>query len=163
MNAKNNKHMLFTDRNSSSGELHSSSTDCTNPHLVLTGQAPWGNVELKKADDGSIEGYLAWGNSKLQRNGFSIFGKSAWGCVDLIYEDGHLSGKMPWGNVQLTINDVEVKGDLPWGRCDLRLNGQVLGGNLPWGYANLHLAEKYHSLTDPDVIVAIAALLSDIT
>ena len=137
--------------------------ESSSDNLVLSGQAPWGGVELKKNDDGSVEGHTAWGHAKLQQDGSRIFGSTAWGGVDLNYNNGRSSGKIPWGGVNLTIDRTRLKGSLPWGGCDLKLDGQDLDGYFPWGTAHLRLGDKYHSLTDPDVILAIAALVSDKT
>jgi hypothetical protein len=68
---------------------------------------------------------------------------------------------MPWGSANLAIDETGLRGALPWSGSDLRLEGQYLKGKLPWGFASLRLGDRFHSLTDEDVLLAIAAILSD--
>ncbi|MFZ2681694.1 MAG: hypothetical protein WAZ14_01190 [Patescibacteria group bacterium] len=143
--------------------LSQSPINYADPQLVVAGQDPWGRVELRKAADGSIEGKLPCGNTKLQLEGTRIFGKSPWGSVDLTYANDRLSGRVPWGSASLTVSDIALTGKLPWGRIELRLTGQKLEGKLPWGPVHLRLGDHYNSLTDPDVLLAIAVLLADKT
>lgn len=137
--------------------------DYTNPRLVLGGQAPYGRVELLIASDGSIEGRVPYGQVKLRRDGSRIFGKSPFGNVDLTYNSGRLSGQVPYGKVELNISESALTGKIPYGRVALLLNQKNLKGRLPYGSTDLYLGNRYGSLINPDVILAIAALISDKT
>ncbi len=131
-------------------------------NLLLAGSVPWGSVELWRSRNG-IEGVLPWGTTRFQREGSRVFGESPWGHAELTYRHGLLSGEMPWGSANLIVSRTTVNGMLPWGHVHLRLQGQAITGQLPWGPVHLHLAAQFHSLTNSEVLLSVAALLSDKT
>jgi hypothetical protein len=131
--------------------------------IVISGSGPWGSVDLRATSSGVVKGNLPWGSSAMNRNGDRYSGSTPWGSTNLTYVDGQLSGSAPWGHISVRVTETSLRGSLPWGSANLTLNGKVITGSLPWGSVTLTLGDNYKSLNDPDVLLALAALLSDKT
>ncbi len=131
--------------------------------VVISGSGPWGRVDLRATSEGVVRGSLPWGNARMSRNGNQYGGNTPWGPTNMTFVDGRLSGSAPWGPVNVVISEHSLSGSLPWGPANLTLNGKVVTGSLPWGSVKLTLGDGYNSLNDPDVVLALAALLADKT
>ncbi len=134
-----------------------------NAPAVLTGRIPYGSVNLRTPSEHAVKGQLPYGRTNVTRNGNQYAGSTPWGQTNLTFVDGVLSGKAPYGRIDVRITETSVTGRIPYGSVDLKLNGQVLTGKLPYGSVTLTLGDNYSSLTDPDVVLALAAILSEKT
>lgn len=155
--------MMVTLLSGCSGESAPSRAEFDRLPAVITGRGPWGSVALRATPEGTVKGSLPWGQATIQRSGDQYHGSTPWGATRLTYANGTLSGTAPWGKVSVQITEHGVTGKLPWGSVNLVLKGQVLSGTLPWGKVELTIGDRYKSLTEPDVIMALVAILSDKT
>lgn len=134
-----------------------------NAPIVLSGKIPYGGVDLRTPSESAVKGQLPYGRTNVTRNGNQFAGSTPWGQTNLTFVDGVLSGKAPYGGINVRITDTTVTGRIPYGAVELTLNGKVLTGKLPYGSVTLTLGDNYTALTDPDVVLALAAILSEKT
>jgi hypothetical protein len=129
--------------------------------VILSGEAPWGRVELFAKGD-RAEGSISGGKASVFWSADKIWGKSAWGAFNLAHKDDVVAGSFPWGPVTIKIiSATAVSGTGPWGKFELALRGREVTGQLPWGPVNLRLGSKFRSFKEPQVVAAIVAVLAD--
>lgn len=129
--------------------------------VVLSGQAPWGSVNLRLASPDVVKGRTPWGNNEITHAGNSYAGSTPWGKASVTYTNGRLAGQLPWGTVDVGVTATTFDGNAPWGAIHLVLNGGKITGRTPWGSVNLVLGDGYHSFTEPAVLSALLALVAD--
>ena len=129
---------------------------------VLIGDAGWGTAQLSAVPNAGVEGLLEGERTTMHRTGQTQFsGDTPWSATDLKFQNGKLAGVGPWGKISVNVTANELRGDIPWGKIQLSLKGQELSGPTPWGTAHLRLGDNYQSLTDPAVLTALTAVLSE--
>lgn len=131
--------------------------------VVLSGNIPYGGADLRTTSSGVVKGKLPYGRALVNRIGNAYSGDTPFGRTNLTYVDGLLSGKAPYGGINVRISETTVTGRIPYGSVNLTLNGNQITGTLPYGRVTLTLGANYKTLNDPDVVLALAALLSDKT